>query len=489
MVEVLIDGRTLSVAEGTTVLKAAERAGIDIPHFCYHPAFPPDGSCRMCLVEIEGHPKLELACSTVVRPGLKVLTASPAVLAARRDILEMFLAEHPLDCPICDKAGECLLQDYYAAHSLLAGKFREAREKREKLVPLGRRLLLDRERCILCTRCVRFLQLYTGTGELGVFERAVRTEIGTFEERPVDNDYSGNLVDLCPVGAITDAAFRFRTRAWFLDRKPSLCPRCGRGCNIFVDIVCGYPLPPRERRLFRIRPRENPAVNGHWICDIGRYAYAADLTEKRRVQAALVRDGGGTPVSVDEALARVAAGLKAAVRGGRPERLAVVLHSSLTNEELAQAKELFVGRLGVKKLAFADPLPGRADGRLLTAERSGNARGAADSGIAAAGLDLKSWAEGTDGVLLFGAHVLDGRRREEVAGALAKIPFKALFAAHPTPLDNAVDVIVPVSLVAEKGGHLTNAEGRVQAFEPVWPAAGDGLAESVVLGRLREELG
>jgi len=489
MVEVLINGRTVSVAEGTTILKAAEQAGIDIPHFCYHPAFPPDGSCRMCLVEIEGQPKLELSCSTVVRPGLKVLTASPPVLAARRDILEMFLAEHPLDCPICDKAGECLLQDYYQAHSFLRGRFWEAREKREKLLPLGRRLLLDRERCVLCTRCVRFLQLYTGTGELGVFERAVRTEIGTFEDRPVDNDYSGNLVDLCPVGAITDADFRFRTRAWFLDRKPSLCPKCGRGCNISVDVVCGYPLPPRERRLYRIRPRENPDVNGYWVCDIGRYAYAADLRDNRRIQAAFVRNGEETPVPVDEALARVAAALKAAVRGGRAERLAVVLNSSLTNEELSQARELFVSRLGVKNVSFADPLPGQADGRLLTAERCGNARGVADSGFPAADLNPKTWAEGSDAALIFGSHLLDAQRREEIIAGLAKVPFKALFAAHPTPLDGAVDVIVPVSLAAEKGGHLTNVDGRVQAFEPVWPAAGDGLAESVILGRLREELG
>jgi NADH-quinone oxidoreductase subunit G len=489
MVEILIDGRTLCVAEGTTVLGAARLAGIDIPHFCYHPAFPPEGSCRMCLVEIEGQPKLELACSTVVRAGLKILTASPQVVSARRDVLELFLAEHPLDCPICDKAGECLLQDYYEAHGRFSGRFREAREKREKLVRIGRRLLLDRERCVLCTRCVRFLAAYTGTEELGVVERGVRTEIGTFEDRPVDNSYSGNLVDLCPVGAITAIDFRFRTRTWFLERKPSLCPKCGRGCNIFVDIVCGYPLPPGGRRLFRIRPRENPDVNGYWICDIGRYAYLAELTENRRTQAALVRYGEETPLSMTEALGRMAAALKAADREGRPERVAVVLNSSLTNEELARAREFFVGRLGVKKLAFADPLLDRADGRLLTAERCANARGAAGAGFAAADLDLKAWADGTDCVLLFGSHLLDHQRLEEIQGVLAKVKFKALFAAQRTPLDGSVDIIVPVSLAAEKEGHLTNVDGRVQPFKPVWPAAGDSLAEGAVFDRLREELG
>ena len=489
MVEIQIDGRALSVPEGTTILEAAKRAGIEIPHFCFHSAFPPEGSCRMCLVEIEGQPKLELACSTAVRAGLKVLTASPPVAAARRDVLEMLLAEHPLDCPICDKAGECRLQDYYELHGRFSGSFKEAREKRAKLVRIGARLLLDRERCILCTRCIRFLAAYTGTAELGVFERGVRAEVGVFEDRRVDNPYSGNLVDLCPVGAITDGDFRFRTRTWFLDRKPSLCPKCGRGCSVFVDVVCGYPLPPGERRLFRIRPRENPDVNGSWICDIGRYAYRSDLTENRRTQAVLVRDGEEILVTATEALGRVIAAVKAADRAGRRERLAVVLNASLTNEELAAAKEIFIGGLGVGRLAFADPPADRADGRLLTAERVANARGAAGIGFAARDLDLKAWAGSTDALLVFGSHLLDHGRQEELGDALARIPFKALFAAHRNPLDKLMDVIVPVPLVAEKEGNLTNVDGRVQSFKPVWPAAGDSLAESAVFGRLREELG
>ncbi len=489
MVEVLIDGLPVRVPEGTTILDAAKLAGVDIPHFCYHPAFPPEGSCRMCLVEVEGLPKLELACSTVVREGLKVLTASPQVVAARRDVLEFLLAEHPLDCPICDKAGECRLQDYYEAYGRFPGRFKEGREKREKLLRIGPRLVLDRERCILCTRCVRFLAQYTGTSELGVFERGVRSEVGIFEDRKVDNPYSGNLVDLCPVGAITDGDFRFRTRTWFLERKPSLCPQCGRGCSIFVDVIGGYPLPPEERRLFRIRPRENPEVNGPWICDFGRYAYRLSLTEDRRTRAALVRNGEETPVAVDEALAQVVAALQTVEREGRRERLAVILHSSLTNEELAAAKELFVGRLGAGRVAFADPLPAPADGRLLTAERSANARRAAELGFPKTDLDIKAWSGRTDVVLLFGAHILDHVSREALEAVLAGVRVKALFAAHHTPLDRRVDVIVPVALAAEKAGSLTNVDGRVQPFDRVWPAAGEGVAESVVFERLRKELG
>ena len=265
-VALTIDGRAVMAAEGTNVLRAAEQAGIDIPHFCYHPAFAAEGSCRMCLVEIEGLPKLELACSTPVREGLVVRTATPLVEQARRDVLEFLLADHPLDCPICDKAGECRLQDHYDLHGRFPGRFSEAKQKKDKLVRIGRGLVLDRERCILCTRCVRFLRTVTGTGELGIFERGARAEIGIFEGVPVDNDYAGNLADICPVGAITAEDFRFKTRAWFLARKPSVCPHCSRGCAIVVESVAGYPLPEAKRRVYRVTAGANPAVNGYWIC-------------------------------------------------------------------------------------------------------------------------------------------------------------------------------------------------------------------------------
>jgi NADH-quinone oxidoreductase subunit G len=235
MIKLFIDGAPVEVAEGTTVFKAAERAGVAIPHFCFHPAFAPEGSCRLCLVQIEGSPKLELSCSTIVREGMKVATASPVVREARRSVLEFLLAEHPLDCPICDKAGECKLQDYSRDYGLTESAFREFKEKRDKKVVIGEKLLLDRERCIQCTRCVRFLAEITKTHELGVFERGVHAEIGILDGSPVRNGYSGNLVDLCPVGAITDTDFRFKTRPWFLSRGESLCPHCGRGCSIYID--------------------------------------------------------------------------------------------------------------------------------------------------------------------------------------------------------------------------------------------------------------
>jgi len=204
---------------------------------------------------------------------MKVQTGSPEVRAARREVLELLLAEHPLDCPICDKAGDCRLQDYYERYGRFPGRFREARERRDKIVPIGRSLLLDNERCILCTRCVRFLRTVTRTGELGVYQRGVRTWIGLYEGRRIDNDYSGNLAEICPVGAITDADFRARTRTWLLERGETICPHCGRGCSIFVEFLPGSGRGGEPVRIFRVRARENPDVNGHWICDVGRYAY------------------------------------------------------------------------------------------------------------------------------------------------------------------------------------------------------------------------
>ncbi len=183
MVRLTIDDRDLEAREGLTILRAAKESGIDIPHFCYHPAFAPEGSCRMCLVEIEGLPKLELACSTPVREGQKILTQSPRVVEARRAVLEFLLAEHPLDCPICDKAGECQLQDFYDQYGRFDSRLKEAKEKREKKLAIGDNLILDRERCVLCTRCVRFLKEVPGTGELGVFNRGNHSEISTYRFR------------------------------------------------------------------------------------------------------------------------------------------------------------------------------------------------------------------------------------------------------------------------------------------------------------------
>ena len=482
-----IDGRAVRVPEGASVLGAAEGAGIAIPHFCYHPAFAAEGSCRMCLVEIEGLPKLELSCSTAVREGLVVRTNTERVARARRDVLELLLAEHPLDCPVCDKAGECRLQDYYEAYGPFPSRFAEPKEKRDKIVRIGRGLVLDRERCILCTRCVRFLRRITGTGELGVFERGVRAEIGAYDGAPVETAYAGNLVDLCPVGAITSEDFRFKTRAWFLRRGATVCPGCGRGCAVVVESVAGYPLGPGARRVYRVRAGENPAVNGHWICDLGR-AGRREIDENRLGGSAVKggRDGG---TSWQTVVADLAAAILAVPVPGRSSAVAVVLNSRLTSEELALAKRIFVDGLGLDRVFFADPKPGEADGFLLTADRTPNARGASQAGFSPRPPELGDLAAPVRVLIVFGPHLLERFGAGELAAALAGVPAKYLFSSHAGPLDGMADAVVAVAVPAEKSGSFVNTAGLRQAFGRALEPPPGVVAEGEALVRLARGLG
>jgi len=481
-----IDGRKVQVPEGTNVLRAAEQAGIAIPHFCYHPGLQVEGNCRMCLVEIEGLPKLELSCSTPVREGMVVRASTERVRQARRDVLEFLLAEHPLDCPVCDKAGECRLQDYYDLHGRYAGRMIEPRERREKKLAIGRRLLLDRERCVLCTRCVRFLREYTRTGELGIFERGLRSEVGIFDGRPVDNDYSGNLVDICPVGAITAEDFRFRMRVWFLAKRASVCPHCGRGCAVAVESTAGYPLRRSEKRVYRVTARENAAVNGHWICDLGRDGRhdIDDGRHDRLLERGLPAEGLSWP----RALMDVAAAIRSVPGPERAARIAVVLNARLTCEELALAKGLFVTGLGSGKVFFADRKPGAADGLLLTSDRVPNRRGALEAGFELRPADLDEIA--TSRVLLvFGSALAGHFDKGEIARALAAVPSKFLFAAHAGPLDRLADLVFPVAVPAEKSGAYVNVDGVRQTFDRAVDPCPGVVPEGAIIACLANFLG
>ncbi len=489
MPKIFIDGQALDVPEGLTILRAAESAGIDIPHFCYHPAFAPEGSCRMCLVEIEGLPKLDLACSVQVKEGMKVHTRSPRVVEARKSVLEFLLAEHPLDCPICDKAGECTLQDYFEAYSLFDGRFREAKEKREKRYKLSEKLVLDRERCILCTRCVRFLAEVTQTEEAGIVERGNHSEVAIYESEFVNNNYAGNLVDLCPVGAITDRDFRFKTRVWFLDKKESICPLCSRGCNIYIDSHPGFPRVSSAQRVYRIRPRENPEVNRYWICDLGRYGYSG--LDKGRLNA-IIRNKGGqgqdAELSWDKALHFLTEKIKPMIINQKMPRISLILHSGLSNEELFLVKKVFQEGLKIENLFIVDPASEQGDNFLLTAERTPNRRGLEEVGLAVGPPDLKVLAEMTDLLLVFGPHLSALFNPAEVKASLDKIAMKVLFSSHQSPLDALADIVIPTPVIAEKSGSLTNVDGRVQRFEPALGFRAQGVAEWQALVDLAKEL-
>jgi len=460
-----IDGRTIEAPAGRNVLETAEAAGIAIPHFCYHPAFAAEGSCRMCLVEVEGSPKLELACALVVRDGLKVRTGTTAVREARRSVLEFFLADHPIDCPICDKAGECTLQDYYAAYDMAESRGREPKERRDKLVRIGEKLLLDRERCVLCTRCVRFLAQTTKTRELGVVERGVHAEIATFPGELIRSADSGNLVDLCPVGAITSTDFRFKTRPWFLKHADAICNLCARGCNIFIDHHPGFYRIPGSARIYRVRPRPNDAVNGYFMCDHGRAGFVADHRTGRRERIG----GNGTGAAEgawdwDRALSVAAEKLGALRAAGKGGRIGAILHSGLTNEELGLIRSLLAA-VDAGGAAFADPPDGEASGILLLADRTPNRSGASALGFETRGTDPAAVAGRSDLLLVFEtnrARVPSGSAAEE---ALRRAPAKILFTTHETATAGFADLVLPVAAPAENRGSYTNADGRVQPFE------------------------
>lgn len=488
MAKIFINDKPLEVEEGITVLKAAERAAIPIPHLCYHSAFEPEGSCRMCLVEIEGLPKLELACSTRVREGMKVFTHSEKVVEARKGVLEFLLAEHPLDCPICDKAGECKLQDYYEEYGLFESQFDESKEKREKKTDIGKNLILDQERCILCTRCVRFLREVTKTQELGVFNRGVRSEIHTYIGFPVANNYSGNLTEICPVGAITDSDFRFKTRSWFLEKGETICPLCSRGCNIFIEFHRGFPRFPVPKRVYRIRARENPDVNGFWICDIGRYGYSY-LDDGRQDKIIVNNSGSQKALSWENINLLMAEKIKRLIHKKKTSHIALILHTWLSNEELFLVRKIFSADLDVEKIFFVDPAEGEEDDFLLTSERTPNKTGAKKLGFDLKPLNLEDLTERTEFLLVFGSFLIDYFTSAELKTALDTVETKILFTPYSSDLNTLFDIVLPTALLAEKEGSVTNREGKVQKFNQALNPLGESQPEWKIMVELAKNLG
>ncbi len=474
MVKIFIDERALDVEEGTTILNAAESAGIKIPHLCYHKAFIPEGSCRMCLIEIEGIPKLELACSTRVREGMKISTMSERIIEARKGVLECLLAEHPIDCPICDKAGECKLQDYYEEYGLFESEFRETKEKRDKRIGLGKNLLHDQERCVLCRRCVRFLSEITKTGEMGVFQRGIHAEVSTYDGVPVDNDYSGNLAEICPVGAITDKDFRFKTRTWFLQSGESICPLCSRGCNIYVESHQGFSRFSLPKRVYRVRSRENPSINDFWICDKGRYEYG--YMDQKRLAEIIVKSLE-EPRTWPEMTSLVAKEIGRLYHMKRSAQIGLILQTWLSNEELFLAKKIFRDDLKIEKIGFFDPPDEKADDFLLTMERTPNKRGAREMGFDLQPPDWERFFENVELLFLFASPLLDKMNIDPIKKALDRINTKVLFTSHDHEINASFDYVLPVSVIAEKGGSLTNIAGTSQAFLPAMEALGDSMPE------------
>lgn len=284
MVEFSVNGAQFSAPKGSLLIDKLLDENIHIPHFCYHQALGKDGNCRMCMVEIEGQKRPQIACDTPIKEGMIVRTKGENIEKVRRDILELELINHPIDCPTCDQAGECKLQDYYMESGFYESRINlDSKNTHHKRVDLGSNVMLDEERCVLCTRCVRFCKDITKTGELGVVDRTDHSTIGIFPGHPLSNPYAMNVVDLCPVGALTSKDFRFKQRVWFLETFNAICNGCSKGCNIYVD---HRKEKYKDEQIFRFRPRENRAVNGWFMCDEGRLSYKNE--EENRFTTALL---------------------------------------------------------------------------------------------------------------------------------------------------------------------------------------------------------
>jgi len=460
MPKVTIDGEDIEVAAGTTILQAALARGREIPHYCYHDGLSIAGNCRMCLVEVEKAPKLVIGCYTPVADGMVVHTASAKVKQARSAMMEFFLINHPLDCPICDQAGECRLQEYAVDHGTGVSRYTEPKLALSKAVDIGRHVMLDQERCIQCSRCIRFCDEVTHTGELGFFERGERSQIGIFPGKRLDNAYSGNVVDLCPVGALTLKDFRFKTRVWYLKNTPTICAGCARGCNVVVSVGQQQTMMTTrgqiDDRVKRIVPRVNEEVNVHWICDEGRMSYALEQGAVR-LDAAQV---GGTEASYDAAIAAAASRISSAGKAGT---LGLVASPRTLCEDLFVWNELVVG-LGGATRGVRSLIRGEDDALLVRADKGANATGAAwILGAPAKEADvLAAVAAGTLTTLLVLGDTLDPKDTLELPQAIAAKVEVVFVGPFVSGAAKSAAVALPSASWSEADGTFVNFEGRAQ---------------------------
>ncbi len=460
-----IDGKQIEVPEGTNVLTAALGNGIHIQHFCWHADLSVDGNCRTCMVEIEKVPKLQIACNTVVQEGMVVHSTSPKAREAQRSALEFLLVNHPIDCPVCDQAGECYLQDNYMRYGLYDAKVEvEDKIRKRKVVDLGP-IMLDAERCVLCSRCIRFENEVTKTSGFQFRERGGHTQITTFDERPISHEYAGNLADVCPVGALLSHDFRFKMRVWFLEETESVCPGCSTGCNITID--------HRDGEAQRLRPRRNPEVNKSWMCDPGRKLAKEIGGESRLSGARLRRAAGWEGVPVSAALDEVAARLKDA--GSATAFMATPQGS---NEDLFAFRtlaEAVGGRLDFRVGEPQDKVRVRLDPVLQRADRNPNTQGCLDLGLGRSGVAAILDACRAGQVKAFVLQGPELLRSAEAAEALAKVPFVAVMATHEGPELDRVQAVLAAAMWAEVEGSFTNYARRVQRVRRAFAAPGSAV--------------
>ena len=463
----------------TTMIQACALAKVDVPHYCYHRKLPVAGNCRMCLVEfgtpamgpdrkpivnpdgtvkISKSPRPAIACATPVSNRMEIYTTTPAVKQMREGVLEFLLINHPLDCPICDQAGECKLQEYSVDYGKSESRFVEEKVHKPKRVDLGPRIVLDDERCILCTRCIRFTKDVVGDDALGIINRGSFSTLTAYPGREFDNNYTLNTVDICPVGALTSKDFRFKMRVWFLKETKSICTSCATGCNIIIG--------SREEKIYRYEPRENDAVNSTWMCDYGRLNYKWIGREGRitgvRSAECEVQSDASTGTSKWPAVLKEISGKLGKAESGS---VAIVASARQTNEEI-----YLLSKLARKFNALTDSVPRVREGDklLLNADRNPNSTGARLIGIAGQpmGSNLPKIAEGIrkgsiKTLIVFGEDVTQFGIRADLLGKLSLLIVSDLF---PNGTTRLAHYLLPGCAHAEKRGSFTNIKGRVQRF-------------------------
>jgi len=471
-----IDGQEVTVPTGTTILRAAESIGIEIPHYCYHPGLSSPAMCRLCLVEVEGWPKPVPSCKTTVADGQVVFTNSELAQKQRTGVLEFYLLNHPLDCPICDQSGECELQNYVFKEGREHGRGREPKRVLGR-DDFGGDVLFNGDRCVMCTRCVRFMREVAEDERLCVVERGNRAVIDTFFEDGLEGSpYAGNIVDICPVGALISKDFLHKARAWDLDRTPSVCPSCSQGCNITVQT--------RDDLVQRLKPRENLEVNGWWMCDFGRHNYEW-MNRQDRILEPYVRGEADTWPRALESLFKELEGVKG---GGKAVTWA---HSA--NEDMGLLKAM-VETLGGGDMVYRSPktegevpLPGFP----LLARREDlapNVNGAEILGFSRVG--DKSGAGGLEGI---GGHtgvliVVGDPLEDQPADFGASAELFVYLGSYASEAAKNAHFVFPTTTFAEQEGSYTNVQGRVQRFWPGLRSPGSARPGWLILGALLAEL-
>ena len=460
MPKITIDGKIFDVEAGTTIIAAARSNGIEIPNFCWHPALSISGNCRMCLVEIENTPKLMIACKTLVTDNMVVITNSERVIKARQAVMEFLLINHPLDCPICDEAGQCRLQDYTMKYSKGNSRFEEVKTQKQKRHKIGPFIFYDAERCIACSRCIRVCNEVAKSPQLTFVNRGDRVSVQTFSSQLLDNPYSMNTIDICPIGAMTSADFRFKARVWEMSFTDSICIGCSRGCNIKIGV--------RNNKILRLEPRENLNVNKYWMCDKGRLESHKHVECDTRIEYPLMRkEEELVRSSWDEAVAQVFSLLK----NYSPDEIYPIASAHSSIEDNYVFKKFFIDVLKVPRINYIPHVkPNDEDSILIRADKTPNRRGLEALGI-------KSITEGdtfSDIIKLIEAYKIkllyvmddDLFSLPQLAEVLDYLDIIIIHSSNKNATTKIANIVLSCSTFAEINGTFVNFEGRVQRVFP-----------------------